>query len=137
MKTRRGTWLIGSLAALALLFLTVSAWSNFTNYYATPSTVTAGHLAETGTSDGGVTAWTYARYYGPPARSCWGGSYNAVPGNQQAYTREEYPLETRTYISTGALFASTTNWLVESLVDTDYNSDPSVVEAYGIVTRPQ
>lgn len=136
MNTRKAKWLIGSVACVALLFLTVSAWSNFTNYQAAPSTETNGHLGETGTSDGGVTAWTYARYYGPPARSCWGGSYNWVYPIQQGYVREEYPLETRTYISTGALFSSSTNWFVQSHVDTDYSSG-GTVEAYGMAWTPQ
>ncbi len=134
MKTRRGKWLIGSLAALALLFLTVSAWSNFTNYQATPSTETNGHLAETGTSDGGVTAWTYARYYGPPARSCYGSTHGWVCGNQQSYLREFYDTETRTYLSTGALFSSSTNCHVQSFVDTDYSG---VIEASADAWRSQ
>jgi len=129
VNTQRAKWLIRSLAVVALLFLAVSAWSNFNNYQAGvyPADPSGNHLADVGTSDGGVTAWTYGRYYGPPARSTYGltGAYSSGV----FYPREEYGWETRTYISTGALFSSSTNSLCMSLVNTDY-SNYTEVQSY-------
>ena len=66
MKTRKtGTSVCRSIG-VGLLFVTISGWGNFTGYF--PADTGSGHLAECGTSTEGVTAWTYARYYGPPAR---------------------------------------------------------------------
>ena len=117
-------------SVVAGLFLALSAWSNnYIDYVASPTTETAGHLAEAGTSDGGVTAWTYARYYGPPARNSYAITASYLY-NQSMSTKEEYGWEVRTYISTGALFHADTDDLGFSNVDTDYSGN---LEAYAFV----
>jgi len=118
-----------ALPALICVFLVgavCSALGAF-NYFATygnpyapnPNTVYDGHLVDFGTSDGGTTGWTYARYYGPPQRYFYaqteGLSYSI--GWQRI---QWYGPQVGTYVSTGRLFESSLWDWGTSWVETDY-----------------
>jgi hypothetical protein len=118
--------LVPALACLCVAVGVCSALGAF-NYFGTfgnpfapdPDTVYNGHLVDVGTSDSWATGWTYARYYGPPART----AYAITEGSRFSTGYEElehYGVAVLTYVSTGALFNSSTWDWGQSWVSTDY-----------------
>ena len=117
-----------SAVAIATLVLsarnaTTATWNQIllqhgTEYY--------GHLAEWGSSDSFTeTAWTYARYYGPPEQLTKGETRGRPPGAGWQTYDGPYSVASRTYISTGRLFDKDEDVFAESWVATDRLTDSS------------
>jgi hypothetical protein len=139
MNQRKREIIIRGIALGIALATQSGSWSAFTHYGVTYSPA-VGHLAEQGSSDSYVTAWTYARYYG-------GAYYGGGPNRKSlAVTEGEFNgggwdvrevFDNRsaavTYVSTGSLWDSTDFGYVQSWVDTDVDvsTDPLFNPAVG------
>ena len=87
------------------------------------NTVYSGHLIDAGSSDNWATGWTYARYYGPPAKGAYavtaGKRYSSgSPEAVDVQGSSDFSIVT-SYISTGSLFSSSTwDWATSQIETT-------------------